>query len=213
MSFGTSALVCKSSKQKLNTKSSTEAELVGASDYLPNTIWAKMFLDAQGYQEHTNILEQDNESAIRLGRNGRMSAGPKSRHISIHYFWLKDRVASEDVTIRHCPTLHMLADFFTEPLQGNLFKRFKAVVLRHKHVNILSEPIAEPLVERVGDKQPGSSDSPVQGYETGTSVPSVTRGKKSTYADVVKRVAQKTADRNSNIHSRAHSLERIPLNY
>ena len=64
----------------------------------------------------------------------------------------------------------------------------------------------------VGDKQPGSSDSPVQGYETGTNVPSVTRGK-STYADMAKRVAQKTADRNStNIHSRAHSLERIPLN-
>ena len=112
MSFGTGALVCKSSKQKLNTKSSTEAELVGASDYLPNTIWAKMFLGAQGYQVHTNILEQDNESAIRLERNGRMSAGPKSRHINIRYFWLKDRVASEDVTIRHCPTLHMLADFF-----------------------------------------------------------------------------------------------------
>ena len=62
----------------------------------------------------------------------------------------------------------------------------------------------------VGDKRPGSSDSPVQGYETGTSVPSVTRGK-STYADVVKLVAQKTADRISNIHSRAHSLETVPL--
>jgi hypothetical protein len=33
MSMGTGGLICKSSKQKLNTKSSTEAELVGASDY------------------------------------------------------------------------------------------------------------------------------------------------------------------------------------
>jgi hypothetical protein len=33
-SFGTGGLVCKSGKQKLNTKSSTEAEVVGASDYL-----------------------------------------------------------------------------------------------------------------------------------------------------------------------------------
>lgn len=39
MSFGTGGLICKSSKQKLNTKSSTEAELVGASDYLPNLMW------------------------------------------------------------------------------------------------------------------------------------------------------------------------------
>jgi hypothetical protein len=42
MSMGTGGLVCKSSKQKLNTKS-TEAELVGATDYLPNTIQWKFF--------------------------------------------------------------------------------------------------------------------------------------------------------------------------
>jgi hypothetical protein len=49
VSFGTGAAMSKSSKQKLNTKSSTEAELVGASDYLPHAIWAKKFLEAQGY--------------------------------------------------------------------------------------------------------------------------------------------------------------------
>ena len=38
ISFGTGSLFCKSTKQKLNTKSSTEAELVGASDYLVNTM-------------------------------------------------------------------------------------------------------------------------------------------------------------------------------
>ncbi len=47
MSFKRGAILCKSTKQKLNTKrSSTEAEFVGASDYLPNTIRVKMFLQA-----------------------------------------------------------------------------------------------------------------------------------------------------------------------
>jgi hypothetical protein len=37
--FGTGALMSKLSKQKIKTKSSTEAELVvGASDYLPHAI-------------------------------------------------------------------------------------------------------------------------------------------------------------------------------
>jgi hypothetical protein len=45
MSMGTGGLICKSSKQKLITKSSAEAELVGASDYLPSTIWSKIFLE------------------------------------------------------------------------------------------------------------------------------------------------------------------------
>ncbi|KAI2513062.1 Reverse transcriptase (RNA-dependent DNA polymerase) [Fragilaria crotonensis] len=111
LSFGTGGLVCKSAKQKLNTKSSTEAELVGASDYLPNLMWVQNFLKGQGYEVKESTLQQDNESAIKLEKNGRMSAGQKSRHIDIRYFWIKDRVQSNGVTIQHCPTLEMLADF------------------------------------------------------------------------------------------------------
>lgn len=44
VSFGRGALMSKATKQKINTKSSTEAEIVGASDYLPNSIWLTMFL-------------------------------------------------------------------------------------------------------------------------------------------------------------------------
>jgi hypothetical protein len=124
MSFGIGAFLCKSTKHKLNTKSSTEAETVGASNYLPHTIWAKNFLEGQGNTLVENILEKDNESAIKLETNGRQSAGPKSRHIDIRYFWMKDRVKSEGITIRHCPTLQMVADFFTKPLQGTLFRKF-----------------------------------------------------------------------------------------
>ena len=90
-SFGTGALLCKSTKQKLNTRSWTEAEeVVGASDYLPNTLWVQMFMTAQGYPIEKTYFEQDNESAIKLVKNGRASAGPKSRHIDIRYFWIKD---------------------------------------------------------------------------------------------------------------------------
>jgi hypothetical protein len=45
VSFGRGVVMSKSSKQKLNTKSSTEAELVGASDYLhvPQAIRGEFF--------------------------------------------------------------------------------------------------------------------------------------------------------------------------
>ena len=151
MSFGTGGLLSKSTKQKLNSKCSTEAELIGASDYLPNTLWAQMFMEAQGYSIEESYFEQDNESAIKLERNGRMSAGLKSRHVNIRYFWIKDRTREHSITIRHCPTLKMLADFFTKPLQGALFTTFRDVVLGYKHVDSLqhSAPPAEPE-ERVG---------------------------------------------------------------
>jgi hypothetical protein len=44
------------SKERLNTKSSTAAEVVGVSDFLPNMIWACMFLEHQGYEIDENLL-------------------------------------------------------------------------------------------------------------------------------------------------------------
>ena len=48
ISFERSGILCNSTKQKLNTKSSTEAEFVDASDFSPSTIWVKNFVEAQG---------------------------------------------------------------------------------------------------------------------------------------------------------------------
>ena len=103
---------------------------MGASNYLPNAIWVKMFLQAhQGYEIESNVFKQDNKSAIKLEKNGRTSAGPKSRHINIRYFWMNNRLKSEGIEVRHCPTLQMIGDFFTKPLQGNLFRKFCHVIL------------------------------------------------------------------------------------
>ena len=77
ITLGTGAIMSKSSKQKLNTKSSTKAELVSTSDYTPNAIWAAKSLDVQGYTLTENMLHQDNQSPIRLERNGRRSCSKK----------------------------------------------------------------------------------------------------------------------------------------
>ena len=37
------------------------------------------------------------------------------------YFFAKDRVDTEGIDIENCPTEQVLADFFTNPLQGSLF--------------------------------------------------------------------------------------------
>ncbi|KAG7373305.1 reverse transcriptase RNA-dependent DNA polymerase [Nitzschia inconspicua] len=150
VSLGLGAFMCKSQKQKLNTKSSTEAELVGASDYLPSTIWVKMFMEAQGYPITVNDFAQDNESAMKLELNGRASAGQKSRHINIRHFFITDRVKTEGLNIVHCPTEEMLADFFTKPLQGTLFRKFRDVILGHKPLSSLSVPVTSLREERVG---------------------------------------------------------------
>ena len=131
MSFGTGVIHTKSSKQKLNTKSSTEAELVGVSEYLPYHIWLVNFLEYQGYDIKNKILYQDNQSAIKMEKNGRNSCTGNSRHIDIRFFFVKDRVDSGDINVEYCPTNKMLADFFTKPLQGTVFKNFRSTVMGH----------------------------------------------------------------------------------
>jgi hypothetical protein len=45
----------------------------------------------------------------------------------------------------------MLADFFTKPLQGSLFKKFRDVLMGYKHISTLVMPTKQPSEERVGD--------------------------------------------------------------
>jgi hypothetical protein len=122
VSFGQGAIMSKSLKQKLNTKSSTEAKLVGASNYLPYPIWGKKFLEAQGFEGKLVLSRQPKHHTFE--KNGRKSCSPNSRHINIRYFFIKDRLGMENVDVHYCPTEQMLLDFFTKPLQGNLFRKF-----------------------------------------------------------------------------------------
>ena len=169
----------KSTKQKLNTKSSTEAEVVGASDYLPSTIWAMKFMEHQGHPITTSYYEQDNQSAMKLEKNGRASVQQKLHHIDIHYFWITDCIKKEGITIRYCPTEQMLSDFLTKPLQGSLFRKFRDVLLGHIHISQLRLAGPNEPEERVGDQ-----DTPVPDQDKQTE--NETAGPNRMWADVVK---------------------------
>ena len=108
-----------------------------------------MFLSAQGYNPKKNILYQDNQSAIKMEINSRNSYTGNSRYIDIKYFWVKDQVEKKEIEIQYCPTLLMLADYFTKALQGNLFKRFRNVIMGYESINDILMDSSFPLKERV----------------------------------------------------------------
>jgi hypothetical protein len=122
MSNGTGCIVSMSSKQKLNTRSSTEAELVGVDDCMGKILWTKNFMESQGYQIRTTVY-QDNKSAILLEKNGKASSSKRTRHIDIRYFFITDCVRKGSIQVEYCPTKEMIGDFFTKPLQGYLFQK------------------------------------------------------------------------------------------
>jgi hypothetical protein len=67
-------------------------------------------------------------SAMLLETNGKQSSSKRTKHTRVRYFFIKDRVSNGDITLKHCPTGEMLADHFTKPLQGALFRKFRAEI-------------------------------------------------------------------------------------
>jgi hypothetical protein len=128
ISLGKGAIFAKSTKQKLVSKSSTEAELIGLSDSFTQAIWTRDFLIEQGYQVGPATIYQDNKSTIALAEKGR-STSDRTRHIHIRYYFVKDRIDSKEVRIEYMQTGLMLADLLTKPLQGELFRRLRNQLL------------------------------------------------------------------------------------
>jgi hypothetical protein len=56
MSHGRGVIYGTSKRQKSNTKSSTESEVVGTDDVMPQMLWTLYFLEAQGYKINDNVL-------------------------------------------------------------------------------------------------------------------------------------------------------------
>ena len=68
---GRVSIIIISKKQKLNTKSSTEAELVREDNAMPQMLRTSYFLEEQGYGIDENILYQENMSAMLVEKNGK----------------------------------------------------------------------------------------------------------------------------------------------
>lgn len=128
ITLGAGAIYAKSTKQKIVTKSSAEAELVCLSDCLPQVIHTRNFLQAQGYEVGAARVYQDNTSTITLAEKGR-STSDKTRHVNIRYFFVKDRIAAGEVVLEYLPTSEMVADVLTKPLQGALFVKLRGALM------------------------------------------------------------------------------------
>jgi len=126
--MGRGVIICKSVKQKINTKSSTEAELVALSDSISMAIWCRNFLEEQGYDMPPASVFQDNQSTIAMVRAGKPTSD-RTRHVNIRFFFVADREKAGEIAIEYLPTKEMLADALTKPLQGELFLKLRKQLL------------------------------------------------------------------------------------
>ena len=110
--------------------SSTETKVISVGEKLPKHLWFRNFVVEQiGDPSQVHVLYQDNQSTIPLQNNGRLSCRKGSKHIHIRYFFITDRIEQKEIRVEYCPTGEMIADYFTKPLQGSLFRKFRNMIL------------------------------------------------------------------------------------
>jgi hypothetical protein len=115
LSLGRGFPVVNSTKQKLNARSSAETEIVGVDDCMPSALWIRCFMEAQGCGIRENIVCQDNQSAILMGKNGKASSSKRTKHINIRCYFVTDRIRKKDLTVEWCPMGDTIGDFMTKP--------------------------------------------------------------------------------------------------
>ena len=147
----------KASKQKLNTKSPHNQNLLQSVSMHIYRIRIIYIFEGQGYTLHKKVLYEDNESVIKMQKDGRYSCAGNSRHISISFFLLRivcirRSLVSSTATHRQCSPTSSI-----NHCMGHFFWRIREVIMGWSHVDILRDYIPPPQKERVeyhasGDK-------------------------------------------------------------
>ena len=90
--MGEGAIINKSIKQNNNKKSSSESKLISTYNVVPDALWRKYFIEAQGYTNMRTILGRDNQATILWETNVILSSTKRTKHINIRFFFVKDYV-------------------------------------------------------------------------------------------------------------------------
>jgi hypothetical protein len=123
---------CKSRKQKLVSRSSTESELIALNEGLPELMWAKQFMQNLGFKQNMITVFEDNKSSIMLAHKNSGATLSKTKHIQIRFYYVKELIDQKEIKIIYLPTKEMLADLLTKPINGWLFQELRDRVLNSK---------------------------------------------------------------------------------
>ena len=123
-------IIWKSGKQKIVATSSTEAELIGVSDYADLILVTRRLLEFLRVDITTPLIVfQDNTSTITVAYLGRPSIHARRRFIDIRFFWIKQFLDNSTFELQYLPTESMLADFLASVRSGAAFKKFRVAIM------------------------------------------------------------------------------------
>ena len=86
-----------STKQKINRKSSTEADLIVLYNSMSKILWSGYLIEVQENNIVHNRLIQEKNIAILLKNDGKLSSSKWTKHINNRQLFVTDRVAHGDL--------------------------------------------------------------------------------------------------------------------
>jgi len=123
--FAGGTICHRSSKQKLVTTSTTEAEYVGLTYAAKEATWLARLLKQVGYNGNDVRpikLYGDNQPSIQLVASE--GHHERTKHVDIYYHYIKDQVKDGCIVLQHVGTKDMAADGLTKPLDEIAHRRF-----------------------------------------------------------------------------------------
>ena len=143
MTLGDGIICSVSTKQKVNSRSSTEAEFIAVDDVISKVLWTRLFLENQGQNILMNVIYRDNQSSMKMELNGKASSGKRTRHFDIKYYYITDLINRKLDQIKYCPTNDMIADYMTKPIVGSKFNMFWKKILGEIPIVVQQECVDE----------------------------------------------------------------------
>ena len=110
--------------------STCEAEVHAAVDAVKDAVHVRQMLSDLELMspDYTIRVEEDNAACIAQAESG-LRHVRKAKHYEVKLRFLQQHVVEKNVQFNYCPTGEQLADFFTKPLEEDLFLKFRRRLL------------------------------------------------------------------------------------
>lgn len=121
MSLGGAPISWRTKKQSVVSRSSAEAEYRAMASTVSELLWLRWLLqDIEAPQSHATTLYCDNQAAIHIANNPVFHE--RTKHVEMDCYFVRERVASGDISPRKIPTEDQVADLFTKALGTERFR-------------------------------------------------------------------------------------------
>lgn len=125
--YGGGPVSWQSQRQGSVSMSTTEAEIVAASDATRELVWLKRIFSSLLDMEKSPLLFVDNEAAVKLAHNPEFHK--RTKHIRIRHFFVREAVMNNEIEVERIGTEEQVADIMTKALPKPRFQILRSALI------------------------------------------------------------------------------------